>query len=1203
MKDAQGLVCRGIRNNYCFQLFLTLMLTLLFTVSARAAITGVISGTVTDPNGAVVPKVTVVATEQATGVKHTVVSDSRGFFSFPSLDVGTYTVSASTPGFESFQLKDMKVDANSSMRADINLRVGNVAQVTEVTSNAVQVETQSTQLGEVIESGKITAVPLNGRAYTDLLALQPGVSPYAGTSESASEGGKTVSGGLNAGNMSINGGREASNGYMVNGSDVNDGVENGTAIIPNLDSISEFRIITNNFDAEYGNFSGGQVNVVTKNGTNQIHGSGFEFFRNTVLNAANYFAIPLNTRGPYNQNIYGGTVGGPIKRDKIFFFADFQGTNQSIGTSESVQTPSEDDKTGNVSDLSSFLGGVVNGPGWANVLSGRLGYTVKENEPYYTPNCTSDTCVFPNAIIPTRAWDPTVSGMLKYLPSANTSVNGLPYFATSANAQTLKDYKEAGRVDVNTRYGIFFGYYFMDNYNQINPYGGGTDGQFPASTTGRAQLANLGLTTTFKNNSVNTFRFSYMRSAWHANQPAYTTPGPTLASQGFSGPWGPGGGISPISTDLEGVPQISINDLSFGTPGAIDAHYDNTFQWLDNYMKVVGTHTIQFGGSFHYDQIDERNFDDPNGTFSFSDANETGAAFADFLLGADSGNFTQSSPQILDNRGVYVSAYVEDAWRARPSLTLNYGIRYEIITPWWDKTNKMETIIPGEQSKVFIGAPVGWVFPGDVGVPRTLAPIKYDKFAPRFGFAYSPTLSPSSFFSKLLGGAGMSSLRGGFGIFYTNFQEESGYEEAGDAPYGNYYQAPVPTMMFSPYIDRGSQTVETQKFPFDWPANNVSPSNPDTTYNWAGAEPISESFAVRTTNTVPYNMNYFLGIQRELGKNTVLSVNYVGSQGRHLANAEEANPGDPALCLSLSTKSDVAPGTSTCGPKLETQVYTRANGTVVQGTRPTLGIAFGSNPYTETRATANFNSLQTNIKHTSKLWDVLLSYTYGRSMDNSSGLTDAINPFNPNATYGLSKFDVRHYVVASYNLHLPFDNWVSNRFSKALVGGWSITGITKMATGIPVTLSDTEDYSLTGAAGVDFPYYTPGNLYAGGAHGDRNPRDFSTADPTKHNPWFNTSLFTPEGKQFNPKTLGYGFAGNARRRFFYGPGLDSTDVAVLRDFHIHEAHTLQLRVEAFNVLNHTQFGPPNGSVTSSSFGIITTAINPRVLQIAVKYRF
>ncbi|MEO6909928.1 MAG: carboxypeptidase-like regulatory domain-containing protein [Edaphobacter sp.] len=1178
------------------------MLTSLLAISAHAAITGVISGTVTDPNGAVVPKVAVVATEQSTGIKHTVVSDSRGFFSFPSLDVGTYIVSASTPGFESFQLKGMKVDANSSMRADIALRVGSVTQVTEVTSNAVQVETQSTQLGEVIESSKITAVPLNGRAYTDLLALQPGVSPYQGTSESASEGGKTVSGSLNAGNMSINGGREASNGFMVNGSDVNDGVENGTAIVPNLDSISEFRIITNNFDAEYGNFSGGQVNVVTKNGTNQIHGSAFEFFRNTVLNASNYFAVPLNTRGPYNQNIYGGTVGGPIKRDKIFFFADFQGTNQSIGTSESVQTVSATDKTGDVSDLSSFLVGTVNGPGWANVLSNRLGYAVTENEAYYTPGCTTATCVFPNAIIPTKAWDPTVSGMLKYFPAPNTTVNDLPYYSTSANALTLKDYKEAGRVDVNTRFGIFFGYYFMDNYTQIDPYGGGTDGQFPASTTGRAQLANLGLTTTFKNNSVNTFRFSYMRSTWHADQPAYTTPGPSLASQGFLGPWGPGGGISPISNALEGVPQISVNSMSFGTPGAIDGHYDNTFQWLDNYMKVIGTHTIQFGGSYHYDQINERNFDGPNGVFGYSDANETGAGFADFLLGADSGNFTQSSPQILDNRGIYVSAFVEDAWRARTNLTLNYGVRYEIITPWWDKTNKMETIIPGEQSKVFLGAPVGWVFPGDAGVPRTLAPIKYDKFAPRFGFAYAPTVS-SSFLSKVLGGTGVSSIRGGFGIFYTNFQEESGYEEAGDAPYGNYYQAPVPTMMFSPYVDRGSQTIETQKFPFAWPASNVSPSNPDSTYNWAGAVPLSESFAVRTTNTVPYNMNYFIGVQRALGKNTVLTVNYVGSQGRHLANAEEANPGDPALCLSLSSQSEVAPGTSTCAPKLETQVYTRADGTMVQGTRPTLGISFGSNPYTETRATSNFNSLQANIKHTSKLWDVLLGYTYGRSMDNASGLTDPINPYNPKATYGLSKFDVRHYVVASYNLHLPFGDWVSNRFAKSLVGGWSITGITRMATGVPVTMSDNEDYSLTGAGGVDFPYYSPGNLFAGGALGDKNPRDFSSANPGKHNPWFNTSLFTAEGKKFTPKTLGYGLTGNSRRRFFYGPGIDSTDVAVLREFHIHEAHTIQLRAEAFNVLNHTQFGPPSGSVTSSTFGIITSAINPRVLQVAVKYRF
>jgi len=242
---------------------------LLFTLSAYAAITGVISGTVTDSTGAVLPGVTVTVLNQDTGIRQSVVTDSKGFYSFPALDVGRYTITAAQTGFETYHATGIKVDANSSVRTDILLKVGNVTVIEEVTSNQVQVETQSSQLGEVIESNKITAVPLNGRAFTDLLALQPGVSPYSGT-ESADT--PAPSGGLNGGNVSINGGRGASNGFMVNGGNVNDGVENATAIVPNLDAISEFRIITSNFDAEYGNFSGGQVNVVTKNGTNQWHG-------------------------------------------------------------------------------------------------------------------------------------------------------------------------------------------------------------------------------------------------------------------------------------------------------------------------------------------------------------------------------------------------------------------------------------------------------------------------------------------------------------------------------------------------------------------------------------------------------------------------------------------------------------------------------------------------------------------------------------------------------------------------------------------------------------------------------------------------------------------------------------------------------------------------------------------------------------------
>ena len=329
---------------------------------------------------------------------------------------------------------------------------------------------------------------------------------------------------------------------MINGGDVNDGVENGTAIVPNLDSISEFRIITNNFDAEYGNYSGSQVNVVTKNGTNKWHGSGFEFLRNTIFNARGYsYSNPAPPRGPYTQNIYGGTVGGPIKKDKIFFFADYQGTNRAIGTTETVQVPSANDLTGNLSDLSFLMTGTVQGTGWASALGTRLGQTVTAGENYYTAACTTTAqCVFPNAVIPQKAWDPVASHMFTYMPAANaTTPSGssptgtVPAFSTTANSTTLKDNKEALRVDFNTRFGTLFAYYFLDNDSVVNPYAGGSNAAFPAATQGRAQMGNVGLTTTFKNNSVNTFRFTYMRSATHTNNPTYTVPGPSLASLAF----------------------------------------------------------------------------------------------------------------------------------------------------------------------------------------------------------------------------------------------------------------------------------------------------------------------------------------------------------------------------------------------------------------------------------------------------------------------------------------------------------------------------------------------------------------------------------------------------------------------------------------------------------------------------------------------
>ena len=304
-----------------------------------AAITGSISGVVTDPSGAILPKVTVVATSVGTNVQTTVVTDAKGFYSFPTLMVDTYNVTVSAPGFSDFQQTNVKIDANSALRVDIPMVVGAVTNTVNVKSDALQVETQSTQLGVVIDGQKITSVPLNGRSYIDLLKLQPGVSPYSHSQDGSTSGvGATqVSGDLDNGQQSVNGGRSGSNGFMVNGANAEEGVHNGAAMIPNLDSIAQFRIITNNFNAEYGNYSGGQINVVTKSGTNDIHGSAFDFLRNTDLDARNYFSP---SRGVYIQNQFGGTAGGPIRKNKMFWFADYQGTKQILGATQNYLVPS-----------------------------------------------------------------------------------------------------------------------------------------------------------------------------------------------------------------------------------------------------------------------------------------------------------------------------------------------------------------------------------------------------------------------------------------------------------------------------------------------------------------------------------------------------------------------------------------------------------------------------------------------------------------------------------------------------------------------------------------------------------------------------------------------------------------------------------------------------------------------------------------------
>ena len=1237
-------------HSRCIVLFL---IALLISGAAWAGITGSISGLVMDPSGAVVSGAQVIAIEAQTGIRTETSTDSKGFYSFPTLPIGTYDVEVHQPGFKTFHQTDIKIDANSAVKVDVALQVGTTSENIEVRSDAVQVETQSTQMGEVITGTRMTSVPLNGRAYTDLLALQPGVVPSAYGSQSPGLNDRSPSGvaaasgggGLNSGNQSVNGQREAANGFMVNGANVEEGKNNGTSIIPNLDSISEFRIITNNFDAEYGNFSGGQINVATKSGTNDIHGSAFEFLRNTALDARNFFN-PASTgpKGEYDQNQFGGTLGGPIKKDKIFFFVDYQGTRQTRGTSIFAQVPSQANRTGDVSDLFNAItasGGTVGSVSsdyWAGVLQNRLqasnpGQQVVSGEPYWNPTCTSTNpnsatgCVFPTGVIPQSAWSPAAAPLLPYISQPNVGTN---QYSTSAFNNNLNDDKGGIRIDANSRFGLLSAYYFIDDYTENDAYPNGDISTalpgFDSVSTGRSQLINLGESKSFGATSVNEFHFSFTRSAVNLFEPKGGL-GPSLSSLGFTVPNCPAnsapagcvfnGGVGPVEPSVEGVPNITFNNFTIGIPVDTVGQFNNTYQVQDVFSKVIGTHSLKLGGGFHYDQINERNLNSENGAYTFN-GTETGSDFADFLLGAPA-SFTQASRQILDSRTKYLGLFVQDSWRVKPSLTFNYGLRYEISTPWYDTQNKTETIIPGVQSVVFPTAPEGWLVPGDPGVPRTLAPIKYNAFSPRLGLAYSPNMT-DGILGSIFGGPGKTSIRAGFGIYYTSVEDLSQFLEVGDPPYGIYWGSPAPPIFESPYLARSNGQPETvsggNPFPFVFPPPNVSAKNPDPNFPWENVEPISYGWVFYHKNRLPYSEHYELSVQRQFGASTVLTTSYVGNQGHRLITAVEANPGSPALCEFLSNPANLAPGSTPCGPFGENTQYTLAPGVTppagipvyyvpnaptptLAGTRTVLNpLYFSTNPYMQETANSAYNSFQINLRHNSRRADLLLGYTFSKCLDNSSGLQVSTNPIDPRLSRSLCLFDVTHNFVGSYTYNFEFDKMfhADHGVGRKLSEGWAVTGITTYATGLPIPLSENDDNSLLGITAA--PLDTPQLTGLGGPYGNTNPRSGL--------PYINPNAFTFE-------TVGQ--LGNANRQFFHGPGLNNWDMAILKNTNFSESKSLQLRFEAFNVFNHAQFINPSGSINSGLpvivdgvnqgglFGVVTAARDPRVMQIAAKFLF
>jgi hypothetical protein len=1215
---------------------LCLCLPLFLLATAWAGVGGSISGTIKDPSGAALPKASVTLVNTATGVRQSATADGRGTYTFPVLPVGGYVLEVNHPGFKPYRRTGIVLDANSALLLDVVLQLGERTDAITVSENAVHIETSSSQMGEVITGSTMTGVPLISRSYTDLLALQSGVAPATSiTSSTVQDVGASAfspSGDLNPGTVSINGQREFANSFMVNGSDVEEDVNMGTAIVPNLDSIAEFRILTNNFDAEYGEYSGGQINVITKSGANAFHGDVFEFLRNTNLDARNYFSP---TRGSFDQNQFGATLGGPVTRNKIFFFSDYQGTRQTQGVDTGlIPVPSMQDRSGNLSDLtgamvtttSVSIGGVqqqvtipttVTGlpNGLANQLTQDFNYLVTPSEPYYFTQgetepplngtcpaggcptypsaCTSSSqCVFPNAAIPVTAWSAPAQHLLQYIPAPNQSGN---FFSTSANNQTLHDNKGALRLDANTHWGLFSAYYFLDNFTQDNPYptaqGGANVPGFNALNLGRAQLLNIGNTRTLSGTAVNEFRFSYLRDANDLGRPQGGL-GVSLASQGFQvGPNTPG--IVPLSPQTEGVENIVFNNYSIGTNTNELHQTNNTYQWLDNFSKVVGTHTLKFGGELHYDQVNTHAVAQFNGNFLFF-GSQTGSDFADFLLGVPT-QYNQSQLQPFYGRNKYLGLYAQDSWRLRRNLTLNYGLRWDRIEPWYEKYNQLAVLEPGRQSVVFPTAPAGILFPTDPGVPRTLAPPGNKDFAPRIGLVYSPSADSNSLLGKILGGPGQTSLRAGFGTFYTAIEALTIGVLSANAPYGTTYTSPTPPLFATPFLS-ASTGLGSQYFPVQLAPLNSSASHPDPNVDWSQYEPISGLPAYPTTNRIPYTEEYMFSLERQLSPNTVFSASYVGTQGHRLLALVEANPGNPALCLQLMNQANLANGQTPCGPFLEGNTYQTVSGQTITGTRGPLGSNFGSVTNQATAGNSNYNALEVTLRHASGHLEILAGYTYGKSLDQASNLGEEINPVNPALSKALSAFDVKQNFVVSYNYQLPFEHLFgrSNRWTQ----GWAISGITRFSTGFPVTLYNYGDNSLLGAEpngvnnfGVDEPQYTPGALAL-----NRNPRNGQ--------PYFNTTLFGCSSAGCSLQPLGE--PGNAKRRFFYGPGIDNYDMALLKRVPLTESKSLQFRFEGFNIFNHAQFYGPasvNGNINSSSFGEVVSAASPRLMQAAVKFIF
>jgi len=1163
-----------LRGYHCSCLCL---LVLLGAASLWADVTGSVEGYIRDSSGAVVTGAHVTIVEAATNLKREATTDGQGAYTFLALPPGKYQITATQAGFQQTTVSDVNLNVNDKLRFDLTLPIGSVQQITNVEANAVQVETSSTVLGTTVESPQILAMPLNGRSYLDLLSLQAGVSPM-NTNSGYSDRGPASGLYASSGNVSTDGQPEWANAFLVNGAEVNETKNMGAGLIPNADSIGEFRLLTNSFSAEYGKFTGSVMNTVTKSGTNRFHGTLFEFYRNQGMDATTYFD---SSKAELKQHQFGGVLGGPVWKDKIFFFTDYQQTRRVAGASTGlVQVMSADERNGIFPD--SVLDKPVQGDAWAATLMSRGGGTIVAGTTLYnqlgTPTTTVDSDGNTVAAHNISAYtDPVTQLTLPFIPAAN---QGNFNFSDSSHAGSIVDTNLGERIDfVNKKTGDWAFYYHYDNSTAVQPiYQQAYQGVenlpgFPVTVPSRNQLFTMSNTKAFGVSAVNVARVQFFRTAVKTAQPSASSTISGYDQFGFNTDPASGGLINTGTAGYpSSLPMLLFSNFAIGNNWLNLYQPETNYGVSDTFSKTMGNHSLSFGGEFKYYQLNVRNECGPNGYFQFS-GNETNSDVSDFYIGAP-GAFVQCSVQLLDNRTRYGGMFVADTWKVKPKLTVNLGLRWDIARPWSDIYGRLTTPVPGVQSVKFPNSPAGNLVPGDPGVPSTISPTQYSNFGPRIGIAYAPQGG--------IWGDNKTSIRAAFGVYYLGAADNGNFGIIGDAPWGLYWASSQPTEFASPYITRANGVSQGQHFPFTFPSGN----GPFPDFQFGSLMPLYVP-GYYNKNKTQMAEHYNISIQRQLDAATVLTVGYVGTQGHHIQRGVDILYGDAALCQSLAG----------CGPGGEGGVYTQGgqtfygtftglidNQTISQGYTNSAGgpvVAFASATYLQNSGNSNYNSLQVSAERRARDLTLLASYTYSHSLDSYSAKYD---PRDPNRSYGPSTFDMRHNLVLSYNWNLPFAKlFVSRRATT----GWHLTGISRFNTGTPISLKSGGDFALTNI-GLDYPTQV-------GSISKLDPRADGHA-------YFNTSAFA------SGLSCGFeecGVTGTAKQYSFYGPGAISTDAGLEKDTQLTESMGLNIRFEMFNVFNHTNFLTSGivGNANSDQFGVATQAAAGRIGQISAKFIF